>query len=203
VTHLRHNVLQVLHRLALLPLAFLACVPALQAAETSAPAIFLVAKPELQDPSFAQAVVLVVFPKGAGPLGVILNRPTRLTLKDMFPEEQRLKTRSETLYMGGPVRLNALMFLFRRETAADTAFPVVDDLYLSGNGDLLDELLAAPGSNVQRFFMGYSGWGSTQLDYEIAQGAWYVLPADLDTVVKTDPKTLWRDLMRRATAVKT
>ena len=180
----------------------LVAVPGL-AAETLAPAIFLVAKPELLDPNFAQSVVLVVFPKDAGPVGVILNRPVPLTLKDVFPEEPRLKERGDRLYFGGPVHVNALMFLCRRAVAPQNAFPVVGDLYLSGDGSLLDEMLSRPDAQVPRFFLGYSGWANEQLDFEIAEGGWYVVPADLDTVLKTDPRTLWRDLLLRATAVKT
>ena len=85
------------------------------AAETEAPAIFLVAKPELQDPNFAQSVVLVVFPKDGGPIGVILNRPTRLTLQEGFPEQPQLKARTDPLFFGGPVQAGGLMFLFRGE----------------------------------------------------------------------------------------
>jgi putative transcriptional regulator len=173
------------------------------AAETVAPAVFLVAKPELLDPNFAQSVVLVVFPKDAGPVGVILNRPMPLTLRDVFPEEPRLKERGDRLYFGGPVHVSALMFLCRRSVAPQNAFPVVGDLYLSGDGGLLDAMLSRPDAQVPRFFLGYSGWAYEQLDFEIAEGGWYVVPADLDTVLKADPRTLWRDLLLRATAVKT
>ncbi len=173
------------------------------AADTLAPAVFLVAKPDLMDPNFSQSVVLVVFPKDAGPVGVILNRPVSLTLNDVFPDEPRLKGRADRLYFGGPVSINALMFLFRRATAPQNALPVMDDLYLSGDGGLLDEMLSRSDGQVQRFFMGYAGWATQQLDFEIAEGGWYVIPADLDTVLKGDPKTMWRDLLLRATAVKT
>jgi putative transcriptional regulator len=187
----------------LVALAFwLGAMPA-HAVETVAPAVFLVAKEDLQDPNFVHSVVLVVFPKDAGPLGVILNRPVPLTLKEVFPEEPRLKERGDKLYFGGPVRINGLMFLCRRPTAPQNAFPVVGDLYLSGDGGLLDEILSRPDPQVQRYFLGYSGWAPDQLEFEIAQGGWYVLPADLDTVMKGDPKTLWRDLLLRATAIKT
>jgi len=170
--------------------------------ETVAPAVFLVAKEDLLDPNFAHSVVLVVFPKDAGPVGVILNRPVPLTLKEVFPEEPHLKDRGDRLYFGGPVRINGLMFLCRRPTAPQNAFPVLGDLYLSGDGGLLDEMLSRPDPQVQRYFLGYSGWAPDQLELEIAQGGWYVLPADLDTVVKGDPKTMWRDLLLRATAIK-
>jgi putative transcriptional regulator len=195
-----------LHRLGMLTAWLLALslvlAPA-QSAETLAPAVFLVAKPELQDPNFAQSVVLVVFPKDAGPVGVILNRPVPLTLKDVFPEEPRLKGRTDQIYFGGPVHVTSLMFLLRRPTAPQNAFPVVDDLYLSGDGGLLDETLSRSDGDVQRFFLGYAGWATQQLDFEIAEGGWYVVPADLQTVLKGDPKTMWRNLLLRATAVKT
>jgi len=173
------------------------------AVETDAPAVFLVAKPELQDPNFAQSVVLVVFPKEGGPVGVIINRPTKLSLKEGFPEQPQLKDRSDALYFGGPVKTNGLMFLFRGGCPGDNAFPVIDDLYLSGDGELLHRLLAQKAIPVQRFFLGYAGWSGPQLEHEIALGAWFVIEADLDTVIRADPKTLWRDLIRRATAVKT
>ncbi len=195
-----------LHRfgtLAVWLLALSLAAAPVQAAETLAPAVFLVAKPELLDPNFSQSVVLVVFPKDAGPVGVILNRPVPLTLKDVFPEEPRLKGRTDQLYFGGPVHVNGLMFLFRRKAAPENAFPVVDDLYLSGDGGLLDETLSRSNGQVQRFFLGYAGWATQQLDFEIAEGGWYVVPADLETVLKSDPKTMWRDLLLRATAVKT
>lgn len=112
-------------RVLLLPvlLSALLSLPAAQAAETAAPAVLLVAKPELQDPNFAESVVLVLFPREGGPLGVVLNRPTRLTLMEAFPNERRLNTRGDTLYLGGPVQMNALMYLFRRSPPPRTHSP--------------------------------------------------------------------------------
>lgn len=165
--------------------------------------VLLVARPDLVDPNFTQTVVLVLFPAGGGPLGVILNRPISLTLKDAFPDEPQLKERTDPLYFGGPVRTTGLMFLFRGQAAADGVFPVFDDLFLSSNGAVLDRLLAAPKNGVQRYFLGYSGWAPVQLEVEIARGGWYVLPADPETVLNMDPAVMWRELLARATAVKT
>jgi putative transcriptional regulator len=165
--------------------------------------VLLVATPDLLDPFFAQTVVLVLFPSGGGPLGVILNRPTRVTLKDAFPDQPRLSERSETLYFGGPVRTTALMFLFRGGGSAEGVFPVFSDLFLSSNGEVLDGLLDSPRDGVQRYFLGYAGWAPVQLEGEIARGSWYVLPADSDEILEMDPEVMWRELLARATAVKT
>ena len=68
---------------------------------------------------------------------------------------------------------------------------------------LADDRSFAPQSSVQRYFLGYSGWAPVQLDMEIAQGGWYVLPADRETILNMDPTVMWRELLARATAVKT
>lgn len=164
--------------------------------------VLLVASTELQDPNFAHSVVLVLFPAGGWPTGVILNRPTRLSWSEAFPDEPALRARADPIYFGGPVRTNALWFLFRQGTPQGNVLPVLDDLYLSSDGELLDRLLQGQ-APVNRFFVGYSGWAPAQLDVEIAQGAWHVLPADLDVILKMDPETMWRELLLRATAVKT
>jgi putative transcriptional regulator len=165
--------------------------------------VFLVAAPELGDPNFAHTVVLVAFPEDGGPIGVILNRPTPFTLAKLFPDEPKLKRRSDPVSFGGPVKLQALMFLFRSERATDGAVAIMEDLYLSGNADVLDKLLQRPGDGFVRYYVGYAGWAPGQLEAEIALGGWYVVPADVETIVNADPKRIWKQLLLRATAVKT
>lgn len=191
----------ILRRLLLLCLLLLAA-PSNGQQESGADPVLLVASTELQDPNFAHSVVLVLFPAGGSPTGVILNRPTRLAWSEAFPDEPALRARADPIYFGGPVRINALWFLFRQGTPQGNVLPVLDDLYLSSDGELLDRLLETH-ALVDRFFVGYSGWAPAQLDMEIAQGAWHVLPADLDVILKMDPETMWRELLLRATAVKT
>lgn len=189
---------------ALLCLLAACCLPAAAHAQRDVgqDAVLLVAHPSLPDPNFAQSVVLVVFPISGGPTGVILNQPTRLQWKDAFPDAPALAARTDPIFFGGPVRLSGLWYLLRTPRAPARALPVVEDLYLSADGEYLDQLLAG-GGQVERFFVGYSGWTGPQLEMEIAQGAWYVLPADLDTILELAPDAMWRDLLLRATAVKT
>lgn len=191
----------------LLALVALLALPLAAPAQTDEPVerepVLLVASPDLQDPNFAQTVVLVMFPPSGGPMGVILNRPTPFTLGKLFPDDPTLKAREDPVAFGGPVRLEALMFLFRAERETEGAVHVMDDLYLSGNGDVLTGLLGQPPGAVARYFVGYSGWAPAQLQMEIDLGAWYVLPADRSTILKADPQRMWKELLLRATAVRT
>ena len=162
--------------------------------------ILLVAARHMQDLNFARSVVLVMFPLDAGPSGVILNRPTDMMLRDIWPEHPERQGRTDTLYIGGPVNPNGLSFMFRMTPPPERAWWAVDDVYLSGDADLLEVLLEDPEPDPeQRFFAGFAGWAPGQLEREIARGDWHVLRADDEVLYDAEPGTLWRRMYQRAT----
>ncbi len=103
--------------------------------------ILLVAAPHLRDPNFGRSVVLVMFPPDAGPSGVILNRPTSMSLRDIWAESEKRHGRTDRLYIGGPVQPDGLLFLFRMKPPPVRAWRATEDIYFSGDGDILEQLL--------------------------------------------------------------
>jgi putative transcriptional regulator len=159
----------------------------------------LVAHPEMLDLNFAGTVVLVMRPDDDGPLGVILNRPTGTLLSEIYPERAELQGRTDMLFFGGPVQPDALLFAFRSASKPAKGVNVADDIYISGFSGVLDELLQLPeNATEQRFFAGYAGWARGQLEAEIAQGGWHVLPLDTSVIFEMNPLTLYDQLLRRA-----
>jgi putative transcriptional regulator len=76
---------------------------------------------------------------------------------------------------------------------------VADDIYISGFSEVLAEILRHPeNARQQRFFTGFSGWAADQLEEEIAQGGWYVLPFDPRAVFDMNPLTMYEEMLRRA-----
>lgn len=164
-------------------------------------AFLLVAHPALPDPNFAQTVIVAVRVDRGGPLGVILNRPTNVALSSVFPDRRDVAEREDPVFFGGPVQPDALLFAFRSAIRPSQGMLVVEDIYLSGHSRVLEELLAQPGhSEEQRFFLGYAGWAEGQLEAEVAQGGWYVLPLDASVIFKMDPGTMYEELLARARA---
>ena len=159
----------------------------------------LVAKAGMMDPMFSKTVVLAVRPDDGGPIGVILNRPSTVELRSLYPDRAEIANRRDLVFLGGPLEPDALLFAFRSSRKPPQGLFVADDIYLSGFSEVLAELLKHPeNAGQQRFFTGFSGWAAGQLEDEIAQGGWYVLRFEARAVFDMNPLTLYRELLERA-----
>ncbi len=158
----------------------------------------LVATPELDDPVFAQSVILLL-PGGEPPLmaGVIINQPTTIPISALLPDTpQRLG--DVTAYFGGPVEMNAPVVLARATTAPAGATAVVGDLYWIGDRASVTAFIKGnPAPDSMHVYYGRAQWLPLQLRGEIQNGAWYVEPVDASAVFSADPKQLWRILVER------
>jgi putative transcriptional regulator len=160
--------------------------------------VLLVAKPSLTDANFAQTVVLVSQTEDGGTVGVILNRPTTLTLAQLLPEGIPSGNYREPVYFGGPVMQKSLVSLFRSDTPpAAPAFHVLKGVYLTMHPDNIERLLKDAAARY-RIYAGFSGWVPRQLESEFMRDGWYFLPADEATIFREKLDGLWEELVERA-----
>lgn len=155
-------------------------------------AILLVARTGLPDPNFRDSVVLVTNSIGAVPAGVIVNRPTKMAVSDLFPDLGHLAGLEHRIYFGGPVHIATVSFLVRAATPPGNSTRVMDDVYLSSDRTLLRKLLDRdkPMDGL-RIFIGYAGWSPGQLEAEVARGDWTLAPARADAVFGRGPEHPW------------
>jgi len=182
--------------------ATLLCGHATAGVEEDAVPVLLVASQDMTDSVFAGTVVAVAFPQDTGPMGVVLNRPSGLSLGTLFGADRpELAELSDPICLGGPLEPDGLLFLFRAPEHPVKALPVVADVYLSGDGRIFEQLVAGrdPGQR-RRFFAGHASWSEGQLDREIGRGMWHVLPMDMDTLLAEPDAALWRRLLLQATS---
>ena len=159
--------------------------------------MFLLASPRLGDPRFAQTVVLLLEYDETGALGLVVNRPTELTLHDVL-ETPLPNSADHVVYAGGPVEHRRLIALLRSTDAVDGAERVAGDIHASGSIDTLRRMLEHDEHAADvHTYLGYAGWSPGQLDAELARGDWIVTPADAASIFDTPPADVWRDLMRR------
>jgi putative transcriptional regulator len=180
--------------------AALALAAHVAVAQAPAGGFFLVAKPSILDPNFSRTVVLVTTAPDGAAVGVILNRPTKRSLAEILPGNERLARFTEPLHFGGPVEPGGLFAVFRGTADPGTSFPVIDDVRLALQPAMVEQLLLKP-PEALRLFVGYAGWAPGQLDNELARGDWWTLKADVDSIFRKDTGTLWDDLERRARSV--
>jgi putative transcriptional regulator len=163
-------------------------------------AILLIADPGLSDPNFRQSVVLVSGHRGiAGPIGVIINRPTAVRLAQALPDVKALSGLEDKVYFGGPVSTQALFYVFRSPTKPDDAIEVAPGVYMDWGGDRLKALLARdqPTEGL-RVYAGHSAWAPGQLEAEVARGSWKAARPEERIIFSGKPETLWGELERRA-----
>lgn len=155
-------------------------------------AILLVARADLPDSNFKDAMVLVMNNIAPLPAGLIVNRPTRIPVAHLFPDIEGLSRLDDKVYFGGPVQIEAVSFLFRADTPPEDAAQVLDGVYLSTSAELLRKLLGRekPMEGL-RIFIGYSGWGRSQLQAEIARGDWTLAPAEPRAIFGHESEYPW------------
>lgn len=157
----------------------------------------LVAAPELKDPSFAGAVVLLLDHDEDGSLGVIVNRPTAVVVSSVLPAWTPSVSAPEVLFEGGPVSRDSALAVARVLGDDDPVGfrRIVDDLGIIDLDTPVDVMAGAIGD--LRIFAGYAGWGAGQLSGELEEGSWYVVDALPRDVFGPDVSRLRQAVLRR------
>lgn len=148
----------------------------------------LVATPLLIDPNFWRTVVLLLQHDEEGSIGVVLNRPTVERVETHIPDWGPVAAKPGIVHFGGPVDPRVAIGLATGIDGEPSGVP----------GLSLVDLEAPPGTAPAevRVYSGYSGWGGGQLEAEIAEGSWYVVPASPDDPFDR-PEGQWSRVLRR------
>jgi putative transcriptional regulator len=170
-----------------------------QAADLSEPLI-LVAKPELREGAYRSTVLVVTPVGGDRHVGFIVNRPTEVTVREIFPEHGPSQKIIDPFYVGGPVDMDAVFALVQRgESPGEGSFEVLPGLYAAFAAPTVDRIIESEADRA-RFVAGLTAWRPGELEYEIKQGAWYVLEPDAALALRK-PEGLWEELVRREKAI--
>lgn len=141
----------------------------------------LIAMPAMADPNFSGSVVYICDHSDKGATGLVINRPTELSLSTLF-ERIDLKLeiapwKDAPVFFGGPVQTERGFVLHVPPGTYSSTLPVTPEISLTTSKDVLEAV--ADGSGPQKLLvtLGYSGWGAGQLEGEIAANAWLTVAA--------------------------
>ena len=154
------------------------------------PGRLLVATPDMKDPHFSRAVILLIaYSLEDGAMGLILNRP--LTVDQMETQSpiaswMESSQSPSTIFLGGPVEPNGYICM------------TPDSTSLSGLRSVdIESISPVHLDGPHRVFRGYSGWGAGQLEDELTFKSWYVVESKSSDRLTTSPDSLWNDVLRR------
>jgi putative transcriptional regulator len=157
----------------------------------------LVAVPHMLDPNFARTVVLVCEHNEHGALGLIINRPTEAAVVSYLPDWIHLVVEPAVVFEGGPVQREVAVGL----AASGRDQPPAAGFTAVGPGVGLFDLETDPddATSVEgiRVFSGYAGWEPGQLEAEIGEGGWFVVPRETGDGFDEEPALLWGTVLAR------
>ena len=156
----------------------------------------LISEPFLRDATFGRSVILLVDHSDEGSMGLVINKQLPLFLNDIIKEFKYLD--EIPLYKGGPIATDTLFYL---HTLSDIpgSISISKGLYLNGDFDEIKKYILQGNkiSECIRFFLGYSGWDSEQLNNEIRENTWLVSEEEKSYLMKNIIKDMWRTALEK------
>jgi putative transcriptional regulator len=139
------------------------------------------------DDNFARTVVYMWEHSSTGALGLVINRPIDITLKNLFEKVElpldRAELAEQPVYFGGPVQTERGFVL--HEKLGASASPYHSTVTVEGGAlevttsrDVLEAMSHGAGPRRVLVTLGYSGWAPGQLEDEIGRNGWLTVDAD-------------------------
>jgi putative transcriptional regulator len=162
--------------------------------------MLLVAKRQFEDPIYGSTIVLARPVEGGGHVGFIVNKPTKMSLAELFPEHEASKKVADPLFLGGTVDMNLVFALVETHgNRKDGTIRIAPDLFLAFETKAVDRIIESE-SDHARFFLGLVVWRPGQLDDELDRGLWYVDEPEAKLVLRRKTDGLWEELLLRLEA---
>jgi putative transcriptional regulator len=158
----------------------------------------LITPRDAPDPLFSHSVIFLARYDKTGALGLMIHFRSNITISRALAGIKGADKRNDTLFVGGPVRLQEVLALLRSDSPPKDASSVSGKLYLIASEHGIESALAEKRrSSELRIFLGYTGWGPGQLDHEVRLGGWYIFDYDERLVFDDHPETLWSRLIEK------
>ncbi len=160
---------------------------------------FLIAMPSMQDDTFNKSVVYMCEHSERGALGLVINKPSEMTMKGLFEKVDlplgRLDLTLSPVFQGGPVHTERGFVLHEPIVLADpsttndpiyaSTLSIPGGLEMTTSRDVLEALSTGAGPKKVLISLGYAAWAQGQLESEIAENAWLTVDADPDVIFDT------------------
>ena len=156
----------------------------------------LIAEPFLKDPNFMRTVVLLCrHQEEEGSFGFVLNKLFHQTLDELIPE---LPGFEWPVFVGGPVQMDTLHYIHEYPDLLPDCQEITTGVYWGGDFETLKALMKNNeiDSEKIKFFLGYSGWESGQLDGEMEEKSWITVGGNRNIIFDTPMEEIWKTCLK-------
>ncbi len=161
----------------------------------------LVAKPDMSDPRFAEAVILMVRHSSDGAFGLVINKPILdvgfAEIAAGFGITDIATSGTARAHFGGPVEPSLGFVVHSSDYSSAGTITVTETIAVSGDARALRDILGGDGPERFVFVLGYTGWSAGQLESEIARDDWEIAPADREVVLDANYGTKWQRALQQ------
>jgi putative transcriptional regulator len=157
----------------------------------------LIAMPALADPNFARTVTFICEHSSEGAMGLVINRPTNLKLREILDQlgietGDSPHTAEMPVYFGGPVQNSRGFVLHEPLGNWEATMPITDTLGVSTSRDILEALAHNAGPDRYIVMLGYAGWGAGQLERELTENSWLNAPVASEILFTLPAEQRWK-----------
>lgn len=163
---------------------------------------FLIAMPTLADPNFFQSVVLICQHSEEGAMGITINRPTDISLREILIHLEILNKNKQTeknlsaipIYIGGPLQRERgfVVHESRFDMTFENSAIISESMTITSSKDILQAIADDKGPEKTFAALGYSAWAPGQLEEELANNSWLSAPVTDEILFNTKDEDKWR-----------
>jgi putative transcriptional regulator len=156
----------------------------------------LISEPFLMDNYFKRSIVLITEYSEEGTVGFVLNKPLNMKANEVMTDFPSIDA---SVSIGGPVQTNTLHYVHTLGDIIPGSVKVLENIYWGGEFKVIKKLLDTGTLNNDniRFFLGYSGWQSNQLEDELNENAWVVAEIKPEEIMSPMNKLYWNQTLNR------
>lgn len=156
----------------------------------------LISEPFLMDNYFKRSIVLITEYSGEGTVGFVLNKPVNMKVHEIISDFPVIDA---NVSLGGPVQTNTLHYVHTLGDIIPNSIKVVENIYWGGEFEVVKKLVESGNLNNDniRFFLGYSGWQSNQLEDELHENAWVVADISPLDIMRPMNKFNWNKTLNK------
>lgn len=156
----------------------------------------LIAMPDMGDPRFDRAVIVMLEHNADGAMGIVINKPLdaiefhELLEQLDIPVPEHEEAAQYPVHFGGPVELGRGFVLHSSDVMLDHSLPL-ENLAVTTSLEMLALIAENVGPANSLFCLGYTGWAAGQLENEIKQNAWLHAPLDPEILFALPHESRW------------